>query len=96
MAKIAIEWIKVLTPLVILAGGFVVGWTKINDRMEQTMTALERECARSIKIDEAQDGVQREIEKSVIRIQSDIVHIKESVDRIEKGNSDLLAELRKR
>ena len=89
-------WIRTLTPLVIIAVGGVVGWARLNGQVEATIKTLEAECLRSKKIDEAQDIVVRQNQLTVVKMQSDLSHIKETVDKIEAGNASLLRELRNR
>jgi len=96
MAKMtAGEWIRTVTPIVVLSATGLVGWVRLDARLESTIDKLNTECSRSSTIDSAQDAVQRATQLSVVEMRSDIKHIKEAVDHNAEAQVEILRELRK-
>ena len=91
-----LDWVKALTPIVILTIGGIAGWIKMSAQVDATVAALDAECVRAKEADKAMDRTQRVMELSIARIQSDVTHINDSLKRIENSNSELLRELRNR
>jgi hypothetical protein len=89
------EWIRTVTPIVVLLATGLVGWVRLDARLEATVQRLDAEIARATSIDAAQDNAQRSTQLSVVEIKSDIRHIREIVDKSSKAQEEILRELRK-
>ena len=96
MAKMtAAEWIRTITPLIVIAAAVLVSHTRLDGKVESLEKRLEAECSRSQTIDSAQDSAQRQAQLSVVEMKTDIRYIKESVAHNADTQQEILTELRK-
>lgn len=90
----AMDWIKTLTPVIVLAVGGVMGWVKLSEQVSHNVRALEAECSRSKATDQTLGENQRKLQLSAVKMESDISYIKQAVTEIKASNNELLRELR--
>ena len=91
----ASEWIRTITPIIVLAAGGLIGWVRLDAKLETTVEGLRVERERSMEVDKAQDTIQMQTQISVVEIKADLKHIKEGVDRNARTQEAILLELRK-
>jgi len=94
MAKQAMEWIRALTPIAVIALGGLVGWVRLNDQVMGTVKALESECNRSKEADKAQDAELRKLQVTVAEMGRDVSHVKEGVDDLDPQLAAILQAIR--
>ena len=96
MAKTSTEWVRTLTPFIIIGIGGLVGWGRTNAELTNLSTRLIAECQRSKEIDKVQDAGLRSAQLTIGRMEEKITAIKETVDRSAGIQDEVLKELRNR
>ena len=82
MAMTAGEWIRTITPIVVLTATGLVGFVRMDAQVQALEKRLDSECVRSSAFDAAQDERGRRVEVAVGKMETQVANLSDRIGEL--------------